>query len=159
MEKENSNYLSFFAQSLGETITEMAELSCDIGSPQTQPGTITSLGIAVIIGITGVRRGRIILDSSRETARKLSQLINQEEYDINDHFILFTMSELTNIVSGRAITMVNNANKGLGLRLTPPGIFFGDKLFITSPKIDAQIMTVSTPVGNMQVSVGFEGRV
>lgn len=158
MENNNkNNYLSFFTRSLVETLSEMSEQDCQVSGPREQPGTITSRGVAVIIGITGARRGRIILDCSRETAWKLSQLINGEEYDINDNFILYTMSELTNILSGRAITMVNNANKGLGLRLTPPGIFFGDRLYITSPRIDAEMIGVSTPAGSLQVSVGFEG--
>lgn len=157
MDLKKDNYLYSFSLSLKETLDEMAGLPCEAGPPRIQPATFESAGMAVIVGITGSRPGRIILDLSMETARKLSELINGEEYDINDEFILYTMSELANIVSGRAITQVNNMDRGLGLRLTPPGVFLGDRLYITSPKIGAELFSASTPEGSIQVSVGFEG--
>jgi CheY-specific phosphatase CheX len=85
------------------------------------------------------------LDTTQETACKLSNTINGEECD--EEFVLDTMAELTNIVSGNGITTVNNANSGMGLMLTPPSIFIGNELTIVSPKLNAEVVTVTTPLG------------
>jgi CheY-specific phosphatase CheX len=118
---------------------------------------MVSYGMVVIVGITGARPGRMIMDTGRETARQISQLINGESYDIDDQFILYTMAELANIVSGKAISHINNMYRGLGLRLTPPGIFRGDLLQVSSPRINAEMISISTPLGDFSLSVGFEG--
>lgn len=41
--------------------------------------------------------------------------------------------------------------------LTPPSVFMGSKINITSPKINAEVIEVDTPVGYVKISVGFEG--
>ena len=157
MEQMQDDYLAIFAETLEKHIGEMTGLVCKKGQATVQPATLASAGVAVVIGVTGSKRGRVILDVGRETAKKLADLVDGETYDINDEFITYTIAELTNIVAGQAITVINNMEKGLSLRLTPPSIFFGDKLFLTSPKVEAKVIIVSTPEGDIGFSVGFEG--
>jgi len=151
----SANYLEYFAASLVENLQEMAGMEIQSRPPTPQETAFASSGFSVIIGITGKRPGRIILDTCKETACKLSDAINCEECD--EEFVLDTMAELTNIVSGHGITAVNNANPGMGLMLTPPSIFLGTKLTIVSPKLNAEVVIVNTPVGDLQLSIGFEG--
>lgn len=158
MEDNRDNYISHFGNAFKETFSDMAGLTCLISDAQMQPAVITSAGLAVIVGMTGARPGRIVLDVSQETAQKIAEVINDEDYGINDEFIIYTIAEMTNILSGRAITAINNMDKSLKLRLTPPSVFWGDKLFITSPKLQAEVINILTPDGEIRVSVGLEGR-
>lgn len=151
----SENYLEHFAASMVENLREMAGMEASFNPPTHQETAFASQGFAVIIGITGKRPGRIILDTQQGTARKISDTINGEECDAE--FILDTMAELTNIVSGNGITRVNNANPGMGLMLTPPSLFLGNPLTIVSPKLNAEVVTVKTPVGDVFLSIGFEG--
>ena len=151
----SENYLEHFAASMVENLTEMAGMEASFNSPTHQETAFASQGFAVIIGITGKRPGRIILDTRQETARKISDAINGEECD--EEFVLDTMAELTNIVSGNGITRVNNANPGMGLMLTPPSLFLGKPLTIVSPKLNAEVVTINTSVGEVFLSIGFEG--
>lgn len=151
-----NNYVNFFATALKDNLLEMAQLNCDISEPQPQTQTFISGGMAVILGITGKRPGRIIIDTSKTTAIKLSQIINGEE-ELNEEEVMDTMAELGNIISGHTITHANNANRGLNLMLTPPSIFCGEDICITSPKIQSEIINTATPVGKIVVSIGFEG--
>ena len=157
MDETQDSYIAVFADTLKKHITDMAGLVCETGEISVQPSTLASAGIAVVIGITGSKRGRVILDTGRETAKKLADLMDGEVYDINDEFITYTIAELTNIVAGQAITVINNMDKGLSLRLTPPSIFFGDNLYLTSPKVEAKVIKLSTAQGDVWFSVGFEG--
>ena len=130
-------------------------MEAQAGEPVKQETAFASQGFAVVIGITGKRPGRIILDTSQQAAQKLSDAINGEVCE--EDFVLDTLAELTNIVSGNGITKVNNANPGMGLMLTPPSLFIGDELTIVSPKLNAEVVTVVTPAGDVFLSVGFEG--
>ena len=151
----SANYLEHFAASMVENLQEMAGMEAQSNPPTAQEVAFASKGFAVIIGITGKRPGRVILDTQEETAKKLSEAINGEVCD--EEFVLDTMAELTNIVSGNGITTINNANPGMGLMLTPPSLFIGKDLMLVSPKLNAEVVTVSTPVGDVCLSIGFEG--
>lgn len=151
----SSNYLEHFSASMIQNLQEMAGMEAQASQPIKQETAFASQGFAVIIGITGKRPGRIILDTADQTAQKLSEAINGEVCE--EDFVLDTLAELTNIVSGNGITKVNNENPGMGLMLTPPSLFIGDELTIVSPKLNAEVITVSTPIGDVFLSVGFEG--
>jgi chemotaxis protein CheX len=101
--------------------------------------------------------GRVILDTSREVACKLCGMMNGEEYGLEDDFVLFSMAEFLNILSGNATTNINNKQRGLNLRLAPPSVFVGKRLNINSPKVKADIIRMETAAGDIRLSVGFEG--
>ena len=103
----SANYLEHFSASMLQNLQEMAGLEAEASQPAAQETAFASQGFSVIIGITGKRPGRIILDTTQETACKLSNTINGEECD--EEFVLDTMAELTNIVSGNGITTVVKA--------------------------------------------------
>ena len=151
----SANYLEHFSASMLQNLQEMAGMEAAASQPTGQETAFASQGFSVIIGITGKRPGRIILDTTQATACALSNMINGEECD--EEFVLDTMAELTNIVSGNGITTVNNANPGMGLMLTPPSIFIGNELTIVSPKLNAEVVAVTTPLGLINLSIGFEG--
>jgi chemotaxis protein CheX len=90
-------------------------------------------------------------------ACKLCGIMNGEEYDQEDEYILFSLAELLNILSGNAISMLNNKHKGLSLRICPPSVFVGQRLNINSPKVKVKIVKVHTDAGDIYLSVGFEG--
>jgi len=149
------NCLKHFAVAIKNNLSSMALTEAQIGEIQVQQMSFSSKGFAVIIGITGGRSGRVIIDTDMATAKALSNSINGE--DIDEEFVLDTMAEVANIVSGNGISLVNNANPGMRLMLTPPSIFLGEKLMIVSPKLNAEMMTIHTDFGELLISIGFEG--
>jgi DNA-binding NarL/FixJ family response regulator len=154
---QDDSLLECFRTALKETLAEMAGLDCSFGETMPQHGVLESKGLAVIMGITGGMSGRLILDTTREVACRLCGMMNAEEYALEDDFVLFSMSEFLNILSGNAITKINNRSRGLSLRLTPPSVFVGKRLNINSPKVKAGIIVMETAAGAVQLSVGFEG--
>lgn len=150
-----NNYFDHFIKAFKGNITAMAGLDCKLSEARPQTRTFVSGGVAVIIGITGSTPGIVILDTSREIARKLSELINHEEYTAEDEFVLYTVAEFANVVSGHAISLINDLYE-LHLDLTPPSIFVGDKLKITSTKIKPEVIEFDTPIGKMSLTAGFE---
>ncbi|WP_378954483.1 chemotaxis protein CheX [Pelosinus sp. sgz500959] len=150
------NYIELWIHALLKNIQTMAEIEGKPRQTVAQPTVFVSRGLAVIIGITGLRPGRIILDSDMETARQLSEIFNGETY-LEEDDIIDSIAEFANIVSGHGITQINNLEKNLALLLTPPSVFLGKKINITSPKINAEVIEIDTSVGSIKISVGFEG--
>lgn len=152
-----ATYLGYFRSALENVLKELADLDCSCEEPEIQEGILVSRGVAVILGVTGKRSGRVILDTSREVACRLSEAMNGEKYEPEDDFILYSLSEILNILSGKAITLINNTHRDLHLRLGPPSIFVGSPLNINSPKIRAEIIKATTAAGDISLNVGFEG--
>ena len=144
-----------FAKSVKKNLKEMADIDCQFGTSAAQEEGFTSGGLAVIVGITGKMPGRIIIDASKTVAEDLALVINGDE-SIEWELVMDTMAELANIISGNAISWINNAKKGLSLSLTPPSVFCGDEMRIISPRLKAQIIPIKLPQGELRISVGFE---
>jgi CheY-specific phosphatase CheX len=154
---QDDDYLDCFRRALKDTLQEMSGLDCILGETIPQQGILESKGLAAILSITGKMQGRVILDTSREVACWLCARMNGEEYGPEDDFVLFSLAEFLNIISGNATTELNNRHRDLNLRVTPPSVFVGRRLNINSPKVKAGIIRMETDAGDICLSVGFEG--
>ena len=113
-----------------------SEVIYELSNKKPRPGKASiigkktdSLGIVIIIGITGDISGRIIVDLSLNQAHKFSEIILQEKIEKNNmELIESAIGEFGNMLSGRAITKLDDM--GYRLRLTPPTILKGNALEI-----------------------------
>lgn len=110
----------------------------------------------MIVGLTGERPGFVILDTDRETARRLCELIDGQAHSLEDDFVLHTLAEFAYIVTGHAVTVVNDAPEGAHFEMTPPSLFCGDEVKVTGHRVEAEAFDADTPVGKLSVTVGFE---
>lgn len=111
--------------------------------------------VSVIVGIVGRNRGRILLKVDEPTAQRITEGMNDGPLEDKLESYLF-LGEFTNMVSGKAITGINNAFKGGELRLTPPAIFAGEELQISTPKVQEKALVYEGP-GMALIDIGFEG--
>lgn len=136
---------------------ELVELDCcAVGDPRPQPNTFELNGLAAIVGLTGEKPGFVILDTDRETAWRLCELIDGQINSLEDDFVLHTLAEFAYIVAVHAVTAINNAPGGIHFEMTPPGLFYGDKVKVTGYRVEAEAFDADTPIGKVSVTVGFE---
>lgn len=140
-----------------QVLFKMAGLKAELGTVEKRYTAIVSDGLTTVLGITGQCKGRFLLNMSLETARAIAQRINQEEFEYIDDTVLYSITELTNIVSGKIITLINDMFKEYKLRLTPPGVFCGQGIEITSPSFQALSVILNTEVGPIDINIGLEG--
>ena len=152
---DDNTYIEFFASSLLNIIRAMAEMECTAKESVNQPPVYVSRGLTVYIGITGAKPGRVILDTSMETALKLSEVFNCEK-GLTDEAVFNSMAEFANMVAGHGISQIKNLQKYRDLMLTPPSIFFGREINISSHKLRSVTVEIETPVGLITISLGFE---
>ncbi|NSW89564.1 MAG: chemotaxis protein CheX [Firmicutes bacterium] len=149
------DYIEFFKDSIRKSFEDMFEEEIILESETSAPRWISSKGAAVIIGISGVKKGRVLLDMCLDTALELAQKLDS---DFNDEDLaLFTIAEFCNIASGGAITMINDKFSGRGLRLASPSIFAGTNARLFSPKLDSVLLSYYTRFGNIDFYIGFGG--
>jgi len=149
------DFSSIFNNSIKEAFEGMFDETITLERETSAPGWISSKGVAVIIGITGEKKGRVLLDMPLDTALKLSARIDP---GLNDEdSALFTAAEFCNIAAGGAITEINNKYEKIALRLATPSIFAGTNSKIFSPNLKAVLLSYNTRFGKIDFHIGFEG--
>lgn len=140
-----------------QVLYKMAGLRAEEGPVEKRYSSIISAGVTTILGITGECKGRLLLNMSMQTAREIAQRINKEEFEYIDDTVLYSVTELTNIISGKIITLINDMFKGYNLRLTPPGVFCGQGIEITGPGFQVISVILNTEAGPIDINIGLEG--
>jgi chemotaxis protein CheX len=112
------------------------------------------MGVAVFIGVTGSVKGRIIIDLEQETAIKISSAMNFEELKKFDELVRSTITELANMIVGRAITKLHAL--GFTFLMTPPAIFTGKDMEISNQDIEAFIVPLITKYGKIEINVAVK---
>ncbi|MFP4662662.1 MAG: chemotaxis protein CheX [Halanaerobiales bacterium] len=110
----------------------------------------------IIVGITGDYKGRFLLETTEMTARIISEVMNYGPLDKESDLYLY-MGEFVNILSGRAITFINNLDNGKIVRLTPPAIFTGVNLEISTPNIKRSNIVFIRNKIQIRLDIGLEG--
>jgi CheY-specific phosphatase CheX len=112
--------------------------------------------LSAIVRVVGQSKGRVHIEVSEALIKKLFECVNGEpEEDEMD--LCFYLAEFTNIIAGNGVTFLNDAYKGSDYRLTPPAIFAGDNLDISTPKVLSSVLMYGTEFGSLQIEIGFEG--
>lgn len=145
------NYSKNAFQEIASELTDAQYDLCetfDIGSNEK---------IAVIIGVTGKSKGRIMLQCDAETAEKFAVSMNcGDPLDaVEDKY--FYMAEFANMFCGRAVTNINNYFKQREAWLCPPAIFSGVNLEIITPTVNSETVYYSGEQGSFMLDIGFEG--
>jgi CheY-specific phosphatase CheX len=111
---------------------------------------------SVIIGVLGkYDKGRILFETGATVVNAITESINDEpEGNIMEKYL--SIAEFVNIYCGRAVTLLNNKYRGSDLRLTPPAIFVGSRMEITTPDIKTTTIFFKCMRGTVSVDVGFE---
>lgn len=121
------------------------------GEPELSSRTVVSRGVATIVGITGEAEGRLLLDMTPESAIRIAAKMNGEQLTTLDAFAKDTLAELASMITGRAISILNDA--GHQLKVTPPTLLVGDNLTISGRELETLVVPLVTPLGEVVVNL------
>lgn len=111
-------------------------------------------GVVIIVGLAGQVSGRVILDMDTETALKIASAMNEEKLEEFDELVSATLTELGNMITGSAITKLHDL--GFQFDLTPPALFFGKNIQIMESKMEALIVPLELPQGELNINVAIK---
>jgi len=125
------------------------------GLEKLEENSISIAGIAVIVPFTGKLSGRVLLGIDKDVALSIySSITGESVEDICDD-VLFSMGEFGNMVTGNAVTVVNNEFKS-GIRLAPPSVFSGDEMNFVNFKVNIYNIVFKTPHGVIRLNTAFK---
>ena len=122
-------YFPTFKEAVIDTFNKLVKTLATVSDVKRKDEGCSTSGVTVIMGIIGKYGGRMIFDTSFETASAISSKMLKRDPKSKEE-VLAIMSEFANIVSGNACSMVNRKNKVFGLRVAPPTILFGESINI-----------------------------
>lgn len=150
-----TEYFAAFKESLIDGMNKMTKTLLTYKKEYHFETEQESEGLTIIIGIIGRFSGRMLIDLSTETARKLAAaILRKEPKDTNE--IIAILGEFTNIISGNACSVLNKKNKAYGLRVAPPTTLYGEKVRISAPRYATTIALAETVYGEILLNAGFQ---
>lgn len=146
-------YINPFVESSVSVLNEVLGLEVKREQISLKSKAIPVLEVAVIVGLVGQVEGRVIFDMKKETVLKIVSNMNDEEITDFDELAKATITELGNMITGRAVTKLSEM--GYKFDVTPPAIFSGDNMVISDIDIEALIVPVETPLGRIEINVAL----
>ena len=133
-----------------------SELVPIVGGLEKNEGNVITLdGYTVILGFKGKFNGRFLLNLPFSEALRLHEVIVGESVNsINDE-VLFTVSEMGNMIAGNAVTRINDEFEGADIRLSPPSVFVGNDVKFFNFKINAYNILLKTPKHHMRINIAI----
>jgi chemotaxis protein CheX len=115
------------------------------------------LGVAALVGLAGDVEGRVLFDMTKETAVGIASLMNGEKLTVLDDLGKATITELANMITAQAVTKLHDL--GFKFDLTPPALFTGENMEISSSQVEALIVPMQLACGKIEINVAIRERV
>lgn len=133
---------------------DMLDTDITKGQPEPEGDSFISRGFTVMVGLTGGWEGWFLLDMSQETACIFAGNMTGESYDTAENEeVLYAGAEIANIISGNAITKINNAQPGLNIRLAPPSVFAGQGMSMFNARLNSSSVLMDSAAGPVKINV------
>jgi len=116
-------YINPFVESSVSVIRETLGVEVKREQITLKSKAVPILDVAVIVGLVGQVEGRVLFDMKRETALKIASNMNGEKISEFDELAKATITELGNMITGRAVTKLSEM--GYKFDVTPPAVFSG----------------------------------
>jgi len=149
-------YINPFVESAFNVMKEVLQADIRRGELYLKSTTMPVMGVAALVGLAGDVEGRVLFDMDKKTALNIASVMNGEELPSLDDMVKATIAELANMITAQAVTKLHEL--GFRFDLTPPAIFTGENMEITSQDVEALIVPMETPYGRVEINVAIRER-
>jgi chemotaxis protein CheX len=153
-------YINPFVESAFSVLKEVMNAEVKRGEIYLKPTTMAIQGVAALVGLAGDVEGRVLFDMSKETALHVAGAMNQEEFTAFDELAKATIQELANMITAQAVTKLHDL--GFKFDLTPPALFTGDNMEVSTNLGEVEALIVPMELGEngkIEVNVAIRERI
>ncbi len=148
-------YINPFVEASFDILNEVLQTSVKRGQLYLKKLGESMKGVAVVVGVIGNLKGRIVFDLSEDTAIKIASKLNGEEFKTFDEMARSTISEIANMITGRSVTKLEKDK--LNFSFTPPTLITGENLNIYEyADMEALIIPIDTGLGVIEINMAFK---
>ena len=147
-------YINPFVDASYEILTEVLGSEVKRGELYLKEDSTPILGLGVIIGVTGAVSGRVLIDMNIDTAKSVASQMNGETITEFNELAKATISELANLIVGRAVTKLHHL--GFDFHISAPTILTGTNIEITTIQIEAVSVPLMLEEGKIEVNIAVK---
>ena len=115
--------------------------------------TFTTQQVTIMAGVIGDVGGTVLYGMSTVTAQKIAGAMIGAEVPALDDMALSALSELGNMITGNAATILSQS--GYDLNITTPSLIRGIDVEV-STRSPALVVPLSTPFGRVEINVALQ---
>ena len=151
------SYVTTFAKVRQQSLVSIFGIQSEIEISQNEESVLHVDGVAAVIGIVGEPKGRVALYMDSETMYSLSKAMlgMDPQDDLSADEAEAAIEEAGNIITGRAVSRINDVFKDKEMRITPPGTVIGSDIILSNPELISFNVVAKTSYGNVFMNVGF----
>ncbi|HEX2950029.1 MAG TPA: chemotaxis protein CheX [Armatimonadota bacterium] len=146
-------FVNPFLQAGSDVLIQFVGGSAEYGQLAVRSAIFTSQELSIVVGVSGKIKGQVIYGMSTVTASKIAAAMMGTEVVTFDEMAMSAISELGNIISGNAMTLLSDA--GFTCDITPPTIVRGLAVQIAT-HTPALVVPLITACGNLDINVALQ---
>jgi len=153
-------YINPFVEAAYSVLKEVLNVDVKRGEIYLKPTSMSIMGVAALVGLAGDVEGRVLFDMTKETALFVAGKMNGEVFTTFDELGKATIQELANMITAQAVTKLHDL--GFKFDLTPPALFTGDNMEVSTNLGEVEALIVPMELGNknkIEVNVAIRERV
>jgi len=153
-------YINPFVESAFSVLKEVLNANVKRGEIYLKPTSMSIMGVAALVGLAGDVEGRVLFDMTRDTALYVAGTMNGENFTTLDELGKATIQELANMITAQAVTKLHDL--GFKFDLTPPALFTGDNMEVSTNLGEVEALIVPMELGTsgkIEVNVAIRERV
>jgi len=153
-------YINPFVEAAFSVLKEVLNINVKRGEIYLKPTSMSIMGVAALVGLAGDVEGRVLFDMTRETALFVAGTMNGENFTNLDELGKATIQELANMITAQAVTKLHDL--GFKFDLTPPALFTGDNMEVSTNLGEVEALIVPMELGTsgkIEVNVAIRERV
>jgi chemotaxis protein CheX len=153
-------YINPFVESAFNVLKEVLNASVKRGEIYLKPTSMSIMGVAALVGLAGDVEGRVLFDMTKDTALYVAGAMNGETFTTLDELSKATIQELANMITAQAVTKLHDL--GFKFDLTPPALFTGDNMEVSTNLGEVEALIVPMELGTngkIEVNVAIRERV
>jgi chemotaxis protein CheX len=153
-------YINPFVESAFTILKEVMDAEVKRGEIYLKPTSMKIMGVAALVGLAGDVEGRVLFDMTKDTALYVAGAMNQDTFTAFDELAKATIQELANMITAQAVTKLHDL--GFKFDLTPPALFTGDNMEVSTNLGEVEALIVPMELGSngkIEVNVAIRERI
>ncbi len=153
----SDRYSDGLADVVQQTVLMMCRLDARIVEKRTEMNREAPFDVSGIIGVTGAARGSIVISMPIQVAQKLACLmLRQGEDQCTEQDISDCVGELTNIVAGNLLAIIEDGNDSREARISLPNVVVGPHRVVWSSRdVPCELTLFETEVGTFAAELNL----
>jgi chemotaxis protein CheX len=149
----NVNFLNPFVNAAFEVIQAEAGVTVQRGDLSLERTPYRTDDLTVVIGLVGAIEGTVFYSMDTNTGLKLvSKILGDEVYEMN-HLAQSGISELANVITGRASVLLSES--GFEATISPPALIIGKDAIISTLDFPRLVVPLSVGVGYIRIHLAL----